>query len=33
MLLDKLKMEQEKRNIEKNIIDGVKIRQVENFLR
>ena len=33
MLLDKLKMEQEKRNIEKNIIDGVKLRQVENFLR
>jgi hypothetical protein len=33
LLLDKLKMEQEKRNIEKNIIDGVKLRQVENFLR
>jgi hypothetical protein len=33
LLLEKLKIEQEKRNIEKNIIDGVKLRQVENFLK
>lgn len=33
LLLEKLKIEQEKRNIQKSIIDGTKLRQVENFLR
>ena len=33
LLLEKLKIEQEKRNIQKSIIDGTKLRQVENFLK
>ncbi len=33
LLLEKLKIEQEKRNIQKSIIDGSKLRQVENFLK
>jgi hypothetical protein len=33
LLLEKLKIEQEKRNINKSIIDGVKLRNVENFLK
>ncbi len=32
LLLEKLKIEQEKRQIKKSIIDGTKLRQVENFL-
>ncbi len=33
LLLEKLKIEQEKRNIQKSIIDGTKLRQVEHFLK
>ena len=33
LLLEKLKIEQEKRTIPKSIIDGTKLRQVENFLK
>ena len=33
LLLEKLKIEQEKRNINKSIIDGVKLRNVENVLK